>query len=957
MKPNQMRESNQSTQRTNKQAQESLCQQKPGDSVGQQGTPEWMIAGEVAELACPIAPPRRFGLHRALRIRIAAVAVLMLVTPIALAIGYFHYFAERSRGAEVKRIEAERVADEKQIEADRAVAEKRIEAEGSRVTSDNRIETERMETAQTRWTTAQHQLNAGDLTAASRTLREIIVSGPTENRTDARTLLSAMDLATNDRTVRQFATAMSDADKQALREQRVLPNRLPVPHERLRNQIADRLLAVLPRETKFGVVDVLKGPQGPTYAVSLSVNGKRAVSGGHDRVLRIWDLESSRCDVECRGHRCCIVQANYSPDQKYIVTGSCDEENYGLDEIKGIQKTGTLGLLLPSKSNPDLLLDDETLRLWDAQTGRPIHDFSGFQSPISHVEFTPDSKTLLVVAKRRAMLFDVAEGKMRREFGEKVHFAACSPLDGTILTSNGREIDIWSPDGLQKLGVPPGTQPGEYGSNAFLTSLGFSVDGKHCYFSASFGVYGTPIHVWDYLARREVRRVVSPNVPHVAGVSLAPDSGRIIVAGLFHHVQRPLDFSPQSLAAGLDAITNPGQLKEDPQSNMVVWQAGQDEQRFINVVDQGWCLGLSTTRDGQRGLTGHRNGNLVVWNLPTDQTAAKAASEVAELPFKKLTAHTDPPRQIDISENGQYLVSASGSRRLRGERDHSLRLWDVPSQKTLTTIQSTIKGQEFTSVAVAHDGAYFSGTQADSLCIFDRIGKCISQKTLRAPHRVTFSPGSHNVAVSRNAASGVTLSIGQGAGGTGSTLFGQFEVLTFRAKDGMQIGRFAGIKNDVTAIALNGSGSGMITGDTYGRLAYFDQRYLAKGESVQSHEHTDHDVVHHVAFSDDGLRIVSCGASGGLYVWDVTSGNNHQRFSGCRGPVLGAAFTQEGKQLVSAEKSSSGGLVFRWWSTSDRKQLRLASMPGNVTTVVRFARNGKLAAYGLEDSSVCLVDL
>ncbi|MBW2246665.1 MAG: peptidoglycan-binding protein [Deltaproteobacteria bacterium] len=73
-------------------------------------------------------------------------------------------------------------------------------------------------------------------------------------------------------------------------------------------------------------------------SVTLSSDGRFALSGGSDHALKLWDVATARIIRTFQGHSDSVNAAAFSPDGRYIVSGS----------------------------------SDNTLKLWDLTTGREI---------------------------------------------------------------------------------------------------------------------------------------------------------------------------------------------------------------------------------------------------------------------------------------------------------------------------------------------------------------------------------------------------------------------------------------------------------------------------------------------------------------------------------------------------------------------------------------------------------
>ncbi|MBC7289669.1 MAG: hypothetical protein H5T86_16855, partial [Armatimonadetes bacterium] len=58
----------------------------------------------------------------------------------------------------------------------------------------------------------------------------------------------------------------------------------------------------------------IKGHKGPVYAVAVTPDGSRAVSGSHDRTLCVWDLETGECTQVLEGDQGLVTAVAFTPD-------------------------------------------------------------------------------------------------------------------------------------------------------------------------------------------------------------------------------------------------------------------------------------------------------------------------------------------------------------------------------------------------------------------------------------------------------------------------------------------------------------------------------------------------------------------------------------------------------------------------------------------------------------------
>ena len=97
-------------------------------------------------------------------------------------------------------------------------------------------------------------------------------------------------------------------------------------------------------------------------SVCFSPDGKQVASGGYDRTVRLWDVETGACVRTFEGHSSTVWSVCFSPDGKQLASGSNDSNS--------------------------------TVRLWDAETGACVRMLEGHGNVVRSVCFSPDGRRL-----------------------------------------------------------------------------------------------------------------------------------------------------------------------------------------------------------------------------------------------------------------------------------------------------------------------------------------------------------------------------------------------------------------------------------------------------------------------------------------------------------------------------------------------------------------------------------
>ena len=73
------------------------------------------------------------------------------------------------------------------------------------------------------------------------------------------------------------------------------------------------------------LLQTLTGHSDSVYSVSFSPDGKRIVSGGTDKTLKVWDAETGQEMLTLTGHSDSVISVVFSPNGRRIISGSHDK--------------------------------------------------------------------------------------------------------------------------------------------------------------------------------------------------------------------------------------------------------------------------------------------------------------------------------------------------------------------------------------------------------------------------------------------------------------------------------------------------------------------------------------------------------------------------------------------------------------------------------------------------------
>lgn len=451
----------------------------------------------------------------------------------------------------------------------------------------------------------------------------------------------------------------------------------------------------------------LKLPKDRVSAVSITPDGRRAVSGSSDLALRVWDLETGECLKTLDGHTDDVISVSITSDGRRAVSGSEDNTICVWDLDTGECLKTLLDIHETVSITPDGRLaisgmEDNTLHVWDMETGERLRIMQGHTGSVDAVSITPDGQFAISGSSDYSLrVWNLKLGDCQENLAN--HLKAISIAPGgrrAVSRSKDNILRVWNLETSECQKILE-YQTSRVDAVSITPDSRWAVSGGH-----------DTLCLWDLEIGIPLRTAEIPLISSEA-ILITPDSRRAVSAGGTLCVWdletgECLDNLEKSKHWPITAsITPDGRWAisfgtVDYALNVWDLETGEYLRTLCGHTDQ--VEAVSITMDGRRAVSGSYDKTLRVWDLETGEC------------LKILHGHTGIVRAVAIDPGGQRIVSAS--------EDRALRVWDLEAGKCLRTLEGHTNG--IGSLCITHDGrSAISGSWDNTMRIWDlETGEC-----------------------------------------------------------------------------------------------------------------------------------------------------------------------------------------------------------------------------------------
>ena len=638
----------------------------------------------------------------------------------------------------------------------------------------------------------------------------------------------------------------------------------------------------------------------------------------HSSLLAALDKVQERNHLQ--GHTDDVNHIAFSPDGKKILSGSEDNTVRLWDTETGLlihTFVGHTDIVTDIAFSPDgkqILSgsEDKTVRLWDTETGLLIHTFVGHRDIVNDIAFSRDGKQILSGSfDKTVRLWDTETGLLIHILkGHKgwVTDIAFSPDGKQILSGSfDKTVRLWDTETGLLIHILKGHK-------GWVTDIAFSPDGKQIL----SGSRDRTVRLWDTETGLTLHRLEG-HTDIVREIAFSPDGKQILSGSRDTRTVRLWDtetgLTLHTLEGHRDIVRDIAFSRDGKQilsgskdKTVRLWdtETGQLIHTFVGHTDRVTAIAFS--RDGKQILSGSWDNTVRLWNTKSGQT------------LHRLEGHTRGVHDIALSPDGKQILS--------GSWDNTVRLWDTETGQLIHTLEG--HRDIVNDIAFSRDGKQIlSGSNDNTVRLWDtETGLLI--RTLEGHTRALT-----DIAFSRDGKQILSGSLDN-------------TVRLWDTETGLLIHTFVGHTDAVRAIAFSRDGKQILSGSEDNTVRLWDTETGLLIRTLEGHTRALTDI----AFSRDGKQILSGSWDNTVRLWDTETGLLIHTFVGHTSRVTDIAFSRDGKQILSG---SDDGTVRLWDTETGLPLHRLEGHTDNVWQIA-FSPDGKQILSGSRDRTVRLWD-